>query len=172
MLKFWISENRPSRTQRCPTDANYNESQYRPNMKSSQNIHFGPVKIVSPSVNILSLKQFGVRWAKTKYFWNECALLAWWQGTLKECYLDSTRMILHVWCTIVWFTCQDIKGMPKISFNSLQMCLYQQASEAHSFRKTFLFFLVLLKNKNMKYAYSYLQFSSVEMPPEHSHKHK
>ena len=42
----------------------------------------------------------------------------------------STHMILHVWCTVVWFSGQ---GIPRISFNSLQMC---------SSRKTFIVYFL------------------------------
>ena len=50
-------------------------------------------------------------------------------------------MVLHVWCTVVWFTCQGIitlcLSMPKIPFNSVQMYLCKWPSNAHSFRKPF-----------------------------------
>ena len=67
---------------------------------------------------------------------------AWHVGTVGKIIIwVSTHMILHVWCTVVWFTCQGIIAlfldMPKIPFNSVQMCLRQRASETHLFRKIF-----------------------------------
>ena len=78
---------------------------------------------------------------------NRC-LCKWFglKGTLAQVFWKigiwvSTCIILHVWCTVLWFTCQGIITlctiMLKIPFNNVQMCLCQRASEAHSFRKTF-----------------------------------
>ena len=69
-------------------------------------------------------------------------------GTLAQVLLKiviwaSTHMILHVWCTVVWFTSQDMitlcLGMPQIPLNRVQMCPCQRASKAHSCRKTLLY---------------------------------
>ena len=47
------------------------------------------------------------------------------QVLLKIVIWMSRHMLLHVWCTVVWFTCQGIitlcPGMPKIQINSVQM---------------------------------------------------
>ena len=72
----------------------------------------------------------------TLLFLNECSSMT---GT---CYLGfHTNAFAHM-IKIVLFTCQDIitlcPGMPKIQLNSVQMCQCQWASEAHSFRKTFI----------------------------------